>query len=282
MSTPTPEAESLKDRGNELFARGKYGAAIDAYTNALDLCPRWITPMKNRALCYRQRRDWANVRADCERALSIDRDDMKANYYLGLAMIGEGNHTDAARQLKKALESARTQGASIQTEIWRMYALAKYFEWAALASKRKARYDAIEAKLAAACGGAEGAAGAAGAGGLGPGDWDTVREMLDAVRREDDRSDEPPDCFCCKLTFEVFRDPVVAPSGHSYERVAVMEHLRKVGKFDPVTREPLVESDLRPNHSLRNAAHEWLNAHAWAFADIINPNQELAEFTGGS
>ena len=89
MSTPTPEAESLKDRGNELFARGKYGAAIDAYTNALDLCPRWITPMKNRALCYRQRRDWANVRADCERALSIDRDDMKANYYLGLAMIGD-------------------------------------------------------------------------------------------------------------------------------------------------------------------------------------------------
>ena len=129
-------------------------------------------------------------------------------------------------------------------------------------------------------GGAEGAEGAAGAGGLGPGDWDTVREMLDAVRREDDRSDEPPDCFCCKLTFEVFRDPVVAPSGHSYERVAVMEHLRKVGKFDPVTRGPLVESDLRPNHSLRNAAHEWLNTHAWAFADIINPNQELAEFTG--
>ena len=30
---------------------------------------------------------------------------------------------------------------------------------------------------------------------------------------------------------------------------------------------------------MRNAAHEWLNAHAWAFADIINPNQELAEFT---
>ena len=33
-----------------------------------------------------------------------------------------------------------------------MYALAKYYEWAAAASKRKARYDAIEAKLAATCG----------------------------------------------------------------------------------------------------------------------------------
>jgi STIP1 family protein 1 len=152
MSTPTPEAESLKDRGNELFARGKYGASIDAYTNALDLCPRWIVPLVNRALMYRHKRDWANVRADCERALSIDREHMKANYYLGLAMIGEGAHPDAARRLNKALESARTQGASIQTEIWRMYALAKYYEWAAAASKRKARYDAIEAKLAAACG----------------------------------------------------------------------------------------------------------------------------------
>ena len=152
MSTPTPEAESLKDRGNELFARGKYGAAIDAYTNALDLCPRWIVPLVNRALMYRHKRDWANVRADCERALSIDREHMKANYYLSLAMIGEGDHPDAARRLNKALESARTQVASIQTEIWRMYALAKYYDWAAAAAKRKARYDAIEAKLAAACG----------------------------------------------------------------------------------------------------------------------------------
>ena len=245
MSTPTPEAESLKDRGNELFARGKYGAAIDAYTNALDLCPRWIVPLVNRALMYRHKRDWANVRADCERALSIDREHMKANYYLGLAMIGEGHHPDAARRLNKALESARTQGASIQTEIWRMYALAKYYEWAAAASKRKARYDAIEAKLAAACGveapsktggtknggsgafddpmdltmddscvassdsgafaGMNGTAGASSTGptgptGLGVGDWDTVREMLDAVRRCDDRSDEPPDCFCCKVS----------------------------------------------------------------------------------
>ena len=40
--------------------------------------------------------------------------------------------------------------------------------------------------------------------GLGVGDWDTVREMLAAVRRCDDRSDEPPDCFCCKVNLFVF------------------------------------------------------------------------------
>lgn len=28
---------------------------------------------------------------------------------------------------------------------------------------------------------------------------------------------------------EIFRDPVVAPSGRSYERTALLEHLKKVG-----------------------------------------------------
>ena len=55
----------------------------------------------------------------------------------------------------------------------------------------------------------------------------------------------------------------------------MLEHLRKVGKFDPVTREPMTEADLRPNLGLRNAAHEWLNAHAWAYADIIKPDAPL-------
>jgi len=32
---------------------------------------------------------------------------------------------------------------------------------------------------------------------------------------------------------------------------------------------------LRPNISLRNAAHEWLNAHAWAYADIVKPDAPL-------
>jgi|TARA_B100001142_G_C13922127_1_gene495828 STIP1 family protein 1 len=106
-------------------------------------------------------------------------------------------------------------------------------------------------------------------------DWPVVEELLAAARGRDDRREDPPDCFCCKLTFEVFRDPVVAPSGHSYERIAITTHLEKVGAFDPITREPLYANDLRPNISLRNAAHEWLNHHAWAYADIIKPDAPL-------
>ncbi|KAI4979438.1 hypothetical protein ZWY2020_016191 [Hordeum vulgare] len=48
-----------------------------------------------------------------------------------------------------------------------------------------------------------------------------------------------PDYLCCQITFEIFRDPVITPSGVTYERAILIEHLRKVGNFDPVTREPL-------------------------------------------
>jgi hypothetical protein len=38
------------------------------------------------------------------------------------------------------------------------------------------------------------------------------------------------------LLLQVFRDPVITPSGFSYERSALLEHLSRVGKFDPISR----------------------------------------------
>ena len=207
------------------------------------------------------RRDWASVRRDCEKALDIDRESVKANYMLGLSLIYEKQYGDAAKRLEKALEYARASQATIQDEIWRELARAKYLEWEVLSKERKQRYDALEAKLMLLAGGvAAGGSGAAAphaGSGSQPieidmdtgevvaedaskplaGEWGSLREMLDAVREQDNREEEPPDAFCCKLTFEVFRDPMVGPSGHSYERLSIMEHLKKVGLFDPITRE---------------------------------------------
>ena len=76
-----------------LYQKGKYSAAIDAYTEAITLCPRWIHPIINRALCHRKRKTWASVREDCEKALDIDRESIKANYMLGLSLIFEKQYT---------------------------------------------------------------------------------------------------------------------------------------------------------------------------------------------
>jgi STIP1 homology and U-box containing protein 1 len=58
-------------------------------------------------------------------------------------------------------------------------------------------------------------------------------------------------------------DPVITPSGVSYERVSLLRHL-KVSGVDPLTRETLSEEQLIPNVALRNACSEFLDRNGWA------------------
>jgi len=37
---------------------------------------------------------------------------------------------------------------------------------------------------------------------------------------------EVPDILCCKISFEIMRDPVITPSGITYERKDIEEHLQ--------------------------------------------------------
>jgi STIP1 family protein 1 len=37
-----------------------------------------------------------------------------------------------------------------------------------------------------------------------------------------------PDYLCCKITLDILRDPVITPSGVSYERAVLLDHLEKV------------------------------------------------------
>lgn len=56
-----------------------------------------------------------------------------------------------------------------------------------------------------------------------------------------------PDYLCGKISFELLKDPVVTPSGITYDRADIKEHLSKVGHFDPITRAPLTADQLIPN-----------------------------------
>lgn len=52
-------------------------------------------------------------------------------------------------------------------------------------------------------------------------------------------------------------------TGKSYERASIMEHLSRQST-DPLTREPLVAADLRPNLALRQACEDFLEENGWA------------------
>ncbi|CAF3073348.1 unnamed protein product [Rotaria sp. Silwood2] len=55
----------------------------------------------------------------------------------------------------------------------------------------------------------------------------------------------------CPLTMELFRDPVLAQDGHTYEREAIEDWIRKNGT-SPKTNQQLSLEHLYPNHLVRN------------------------------
>nr|XP_016501639.1 PREDICTED: E3 ubiquitin-protein ligase CHIP-like [Nicotiana tabacum] len=95
------QAEQLKQDGNSYFQKNRFGAAIDAYTEAITLCPNVPIYWTNRALCHRKRNDWQRVEEDCRKAIQLDHNSVKAHYYLGLALLQKEQYAEGVRELEK-------------------------------------------------------------------------------------------------------------------------------------------------------------------------------------
>ena len=63
--------------------------------------------------------------------------------------------------------------------------------------------------------------------------------------------------FVCPISLSLMEDPVVTPSGVSYERECI-EKWVKHNRSDPLTREPLLLKDLYPNKYLCDAIVDFL------------------------
>jgi STIP1 family protein 1 len=53
------------------------------------------------------------------------------------------------------------------------------------------------------------------------------------------------------------KDPVVTDVGQTYERTSIEEHIKKNGKTDPFTREP-ISGNLYPNVALKCAIDSFI------------------------
>lgn len=74
-----------------------------------------------------------------------------------------------------------------------------------------------------------------------------------------------PDMLTCKITFEIMTDPVITPSGQTYDRQALLTHLQTNGYFDPVTREKCLPSELRTNFAIKEFVDHYLEQNPWAY-----------------
>lgn len=73
--------------------------------------------------------------------------------------------------------------------------------------------------------------------------------------------EEPPGYITCPISFEIMQDPVVTPTGYTYERANIVAEIQRSG-LDPQTRAPLSQSDLRPNRQLAEAIAAWTQQHS--------------------
>ncbi|KAL8213961.1 hypothetical protein R6Q57_003410 [Mikania cordata] len=291
------QAEQLKQDGNVYFKKNRLGAAIDAYTEAITLCPNVPVYWTNRALCHRKRNEWERVEEDSQKAVQLDPKSVKGHYMLGLALLQRENYTEGIKALERALDLGR--GAHPHSymveEIWQELASAKYKEWQRDSTKRtldlkklekSCEIALIEKHMNDVSHNEDGFDEVT----------DSISEQLAALKlvfSKAAEADKPtdvsfsifhlyyykqnasfilvaqcfqvPDYLCCKITLDIFRDPVITPSGLTYERAVILDHLEKVGKFDPITRESLLPSQLIPNLAIKEAVGAYLEKHGWAY-----------------
>ena len=76
-----------------------------------------------------------------------------------------------------------------------------------------------------------------------------------------------PSAFMCPLSLDWFTDPVVSPSGHSYERGAITEWIQRHGT-DPLTRQPITVTDLYSNRALLTA-QDYYRRHHLKFSILL-------------
>lgn len=276
----------LKERGNKAFALGKFSAAISVYTEALTIAEPPMPALRgdvsvlrsNRALCHKNVGDWDACEADARRAIELDNGNSKAHYLLGLVGLNAGRYSVAVPALEEALKRAERAK--------KPESLLREFRGAIASGRHRWREDEIakerlkdsllrslvDASLSSAAKEVE-ASGAGSAGSDGGSEeldmtpaaaWAHFESIM-AGREAARETSDIPDWVACEITFEPMLDPVTTPSGHSFERAAIEEYIRKSPRpEDPHSKVPLSFGDLRPNVSLKKAISEWLAANPWA------------------
>ncbi|GAU89022.1 hypothetical protein RvY_01621 [Ramazzottius varieornatus] len=278
-------SEHLRKRGNELHDARRFSEAVDCYTKAITKDPSVAAYYTNRALCYLRMQRWDLVCKDCSSAIERDASCLKAYYFMGVAMMERGNYDEAVNLLQKANDVAVKQRQCYGDEITSVIRTCRKRRWNRQEDKRiqqeidlqvylhrlideekKRQIEVLNTP-------SEEPTTHAGAEALSKQATEIERyhtekkAELDRLFSDiDDRRKrrDVPDYLCGKISFELMRDPVITPSGITYDRRDIDEHLRRVGHFDPVTRTELTQDLLVPNLAMKEVIDTFLASNEWA------------------
>ncbi|XP_069684866.1 E3 ubiquitin-protein ligase CHIP [Periplaneta americana] len=279
-STANLSDKELKDQGNRLFSLRKYEDAVSCYTKAIIKNPNMPTYFTNRALCHLKMKRWEASCQDCRRALDMDANLVKGHFFLGQALLEMDNYDEAIKHLQRANDLAREQKLNFGDDIASQLRAARKKRWNVQEEKRIAQEIELQSYLNRLI------------------REDTERQ-IEKLRQESGNNEEQiqdkiidleqqcdnntselnsifakvddrrrkrdvPDYLCGKISFEILREPVITPSGITYERKDIEEHLQRVGHFDPVTRVKLTQDQLIPNFAMKEVVDAFLQENEWA------------------
>lgn len=279
-STANLSDVQLKEQGNQMFSARKYEDAVNCYTKAIIKNPTNATYFTNRALCHLKMKRWEQSCQDCRRALDMDQNLVKAHFFLGQSLMELEFYDESIKHLQRALDLAKEQKQNFGDDITAQLRLARKKRWNVLEEKRICQEIELQTYL----------------NNLIKGDMenriaklkldqnvneDYIKEKSQEIEQEcedhmtelnnifakvDDkrRKRDVPDFLCGKISFEILTDPVITPSGITYERKDIEEHLQRVGHFDPVTRVKLTQDQLIPNFSMKEVVDAFISENEWS------------------
>lgn len=108
--TPTPESDKLKSEGNALMAQKDHAAAIEKYTQALEIAPANPIYLSNRAAAYSASGKPEKAAEDAEMAVAADPKYSKAWSRLGLARFELGDYHASKEAYEKGIEAEGNGG----------------------------------------------------------------------------------------------------------------------------------------------------------------------------
>ncbi|KAH0951792.1 hypothetical protein HN011_007710 [Eciton burchellii] len=286
-STANLSDKELKEQGNRLFSLHKYEDAANCYTKAIIKNPDQALYFTNRALCHLKLKQWESVCKDCRRALDIDPCLMKGHFFLGLALLELELFDEAVKHLQRAVDLAKEQKLNYGDDITSVLRQARKRRFQMREEQRIAQDIELQTYLSQLIVDDAKHSLATLQEQEMTKDTDAETSSSEFIRRKEEieekrdtcisrlndlfakvderrRKREVPDYLCGKISFEILQEPVITPSGITYERKDIEEHLQRVGHFDPVTRVRLTQDQLIPNLAMKEVVDTFLQENEWA------------------
>ncbi|EPT27725.1 tetratricopeptide repeat (TPR)-/ U-box domain-containing protein [Toxoplasma gondii TgCatPRC2] len=255
------QAAALKERGNLCFKKGMFQSAVELYTRAIECDGSCAVYFTNRALCYKKMGKWTLVLNDSREAMQLQKDNVKAYFLMGEALLNLGSLDEGLQYLVKARGLA-TAATPISQEIEDAIHHGNKLRF----SQQREQRATERAELAAFL--RNSLETLYTTGGVSHAEFELRMQQLERVFEEAEETSKPfevPDCLSCSISMAIMNDPVITPSGITYEKSLLLEHLRRNGHFDPITRKPCPPDALVPNYGIKEAIKWFLGKYPWAY-----------------